>query len=255
MNLYIFEMILKFIRMLFIAFISIFNISLYAENETVSQNSIANKDVYAVRTVVLKDETKVNTKKVVTNKKEVVQNKTNTQVVQNKSNIVNNNQQVEEKKELPSIQNNNLQSNNVITTEAPVVVEKKTSIEEFTGKLTGYGPNCRGCSGTGNLACKTREKAVFSLKNDGIYYNDSVYGKVRIVAAATSKFKCGTIITITKPGQQPFTAVVLDTGGSMRKAWANGTVWMDLAYEDEAIAGSDNLTGSNVKFSVQRYGW
>lgn len=244
MNLYIFEMILKFIRMLFIAFISIFNISLYAENETVSQNSIANKDVYAVRTVVLKDETKTNTKKVVTNK-----------IVQNKTNKVNKNRQVVEKKELPSIQNNNIKSNNVITTEAPIVVEKKTSIEEFTGRLTGYGPNCRGCSGTGNLACKTREKRVFSLKNDGIYYTDSVYGKVRIVAAATSKFKCGTIITITKPGQKPFTAVVLDTGGSMRKAWANGTVWMDLAYEDEAMAGSDNLTGSNIKFSVQRYGW
>ena len=244
MNLYILEMILKFIRMLFIAFISLFNISLYAENETVSQNSIANRDVYAVRTVVLKNETKVNTKKIVTNKSQVVQNKpvtTKTQVV--------------EKKELPNIQNNNIQQNNVITKESSTIVENKTTVEEFTGRLTGYGPNCRGCSGTGNLACKTREKTVFSLKNDGIYYNDSVYGKVRIVAAATSKFKCGTIITITKPGQQPFTAVVLDTGGSMRKAWANGTVWMDLAYEDETMSGSDNLTGSNIKFSVQRYGW
>ena len=255
MNLYIFEMILKFIRMLFIAFISIFNITLYAENETVSQNSIANKDVYAVRTVVLKDETKVNTKKTVNNKKQVVQKKTNTQVSQPKSNVNNNNQLVVEKKELPSIQSNNIQSNNVITTEAPVVVEKNTSIEEFTGRLTGYGPNCRGCSGTGNLACKTREKTVFSLKNNGIYYTDATYGKVRILAAATSKFKCGTVITITKPGQQPFTAIVLDTGGSMRKAWANGTVWMDLAYSDEALAGSDNLTGTNIKFSVQRYGW
>ena len=41
----------------------------------------------------------------------------------------------------------------------------------------------------------------------------------------------------------------------MRKAWANGTVWMDLAYESNAMAGSDNLTGTNIKFEVQRYGW
>ena len=246
MNLYIFEMILKFIRMLFIAFISIFNISLYTENENISKNNIVDKDVYAVHTVVLNEE----------QSKKITPVKKNTQVVQNKTV---NNTTTQVKKEIPA--NNQIktvENNKIVTTEAPKVVpkvEEKKSIEEFTGKLTGYGPDCRGCSGTGNLACKTREKTTFSLKNDGIYYTDSVYGKVRIVAAATSKFKCGTIVTITKPGHEPFTAIVLDTGGSMRKAWANGTVWMDLAYETNAMSGSDNLTGSNIKFNVQRYGW
>ena len=78
---------------------------------------------------------------------------------------------------------------------------------------------------------------------------------MRILAAATSKFKCGTIITVTKPGQTPFTAVVLDTGGSMRQAWSKGEVWMDLAYSSNAMAGSDNLTGKNIKFEIKRYGW
>lgn len=247
MNLYLFEMILKFIRMLFIAFISIFNISLYAENENVTQNSIVNKDNYAVHTVVLKEET--NTNKVVKNKQNTTI-KNNTKTIQNTTNNKSTSNAIN--------QQNQLNNNKTVTTEAPIVVEKKqesTSIEEFTGRLTGYGPDCVGCSGTGNLACKTREKTVFSLKRDGIYYTDSVYGKVRIIAAATSKFKCGTIVTITKPGHEPFTAIVLDTGGSMRKAWANGTVWMDLAYEANAMSGSDNLTGSNIKFSIQRYGW
>ena len=88
-----------------------------------------------------------------------------------------------------------------------------------------------------------------------MYYTDTEFGKVRILAAATSKFKCGTIVKVNKEGQTPFTAVVLDTGGSMRKAWSEGSVWMDLAYSTEAMAGSDNLTGRNIKFEVQRYGW
>lgn len=242
MNLYLFEMILKFLRMLFIAFISIFNISLYNENEQVTQNSIVNQNVYAVRTVVIKEpEVK---KTPVTKKTIVVQNKT----VQNTTTA--NNTVIK-----PETNNVNVEPNTVVTTETPKTVPVNKTIEEFTGKLTGYGPDCRGCSGLGNLACKTREKTTFSLKNNGIYYTDSEYGKVRILAAATSKFKCGTIITVTKPGQTPFTAVVLDTGGSMRKAWANGTVWMDLAYESNAMSGTDNLTGNNIKFSVQRYGW
>ena len=42
----------------------------------------------------------------------------------------------------------------------------------------------------------------------------------------------------------------------MNKAWSEGRVWMDLAYESNAMAGSDNLTGRNIiKFSVQRWGW
>lgn len=226
MNLYLAEMILKFLRMLFIAFISIFNISLYAEKENVTENSIINQDRYAVNKITIQEEKP----KENTNKEE--QKVTNTK-----------------KTVIPS-------SNKVVTKEAPATVPKQAEvIETFTGRLTGYGYDCAGCSGYGNLACKTKDKKTFSLKNDGIYYTDSEFGKVRIIAAATSKFKCGTIVRITKPGQTPFTAVVLDTGGSMRKAWSQGSVWMDLAYESNAMAGSDNLTGSNIKFEIQRYGW
>lgn len=138
----------------------------------------------------------------------------------------------------------------------PEVVEKGSGAYGlYRGTLTGYGPDCVGCSKVGNVACFTKDKKKHSLINDGIYYTDDEYGKVRIVAAAKS-FPCGTIVQITKKGETPFYAVVLDRGGSMNYAWSEGRVWMDLAYEANAMAGSDNLTGRNIiDFSVQRWGW
>ena len=236
MNLYLVQIIIKFLRMLFIAFISFFNITLYAERENVAQNTIINKKDYAVNTVVIKEEKKIQPVKKTVQK--------TTPKTTTKQNII------------PAAKTETKQEKvEVVVNEQPVEQVQSNVIETFTGRLTGYGPDCAGCSGYGNLACRTKEKGTFILKTNGIYYNDSKYGKVRILAAATSKFRCGTIITVTKPGQTPFNAVVLDTGGSMRKAWSQGNVWMDLAYSTEAMAGSDNLTGHNIKFEVLRYGW
>lgn len=215
MNLYLLEMILKFLRMIFVAFISLFNITLYAENENIKENSIMNTNKYAVNKIVINE------------------------------NITVKNQPI----------SNNLVNNKTDSNQTSTIEKISTTLEEYTGSLTGYGPDCAGCSKVGNVACRTREKKSHSLINDGIYYTDKEYGKVRILAAATTKFKCGTIIVVTKPGMEPFTGIVLDTGGSMRKAWENGNVWMDLAYASETMAGSDKLTGKNIKFSVQRWGW
>lgn len=127
---------------------------------------------------------------------------------------------------------------------------------EYVGRLSGYGPDCPGCSKVGNVACYTKKKTKHSLINNGEYYQDDQYGKVRIVAAARSKFPCGTIVKITKAGITPFYAVVLDSGGSMVKAWKeNGTVWMDLAYKSQADAKVGGISGTNIQFSVQRWGW
>ena len=51
MNLYFLEVIIKFLRMLLVAFISIFNINIYSENENNSQNMIVNKNNYAINVV------------------------------------------------------------------------------------------------------------------------------------------------------------------------------------------------------------
>lgn len=128
----------------------------------------------------------------------------------------------------------------------------------YVGKVSGYGPDCPGCSKVGNVACKTREKKSHSLVNDGIYYTDSEYGRVRIVAAALKGFPCGTIIEVTKKGKEPYMVVVLDTGAAMVNSWAQGVVWLDLAYttqKDRSVLGADGLTGNNITFSVQRWGW
>ncbi len=147
----------------------------------------------------------------------------------------------------------------VIQEKVDKVIEKGTgAVGIYTGRLSGYGPDCTGCSGTGGLACRTANGGKHNLVNDGIYYEDSQYGKVRIVAAALKKFPCGTIIEITKPGKDPFMAVVLDTGATMANKWNEGVVWMDLAYasqKDKTVFGVDGLTGTNIKFNVKRWGW
>ncbi|MDD3453250.1 MAG: G5 domain-containing protein [Bacilli bacterium] len=124
----------------------------------------------------------------------------------------------------------------------------------YTGRLTGYSAACgAGCSGEGYLACKTESKERFSLKYDGIYYTDDEYGKVRILSAANS-FPCGTIVEISNKTTKTL-AVVMDRGGTMNTQWAKGLVYMDLAYESNELVGSDGITGKNIKFSVQRWGW
>ena len=61
------------------------------------------------------------------------------------------------------------------------------------GSTTGYGADCVGCSG--NVACPTKN-GTHNLIRDGVYYNDSKYGNVRIIAADNSLYSCGTIIEI-----------------------------------------------------------
>jgi len=125
----------------------------------------------------------------------------------------------------------------------------------FTGKLTGYGPDCPGCSKVGNVSCLTKNKTRHSLINDGINYNDATYGSVRILAADNTAFPCGTIIKVNNGILDEFYGVVLDSGSTMRNAWRSGNVWIDLAFSSQADAAKGNATSSNTKFSVQRWGW
>ena len=136
------------------------------------------------------------------------------------------------------------------------IVEVGTGMEgEYTGTLTGYGPDCPGCSLIGNVSCLTREGTKHSLINDGVYYTDEKYGSVRIIATDNSLLPCGTIINIENSDMEMFTAIVLDTGYTMRNAWRNGVVWIDLAFSSEEDARNNMATNKNTKFSVQRWGW
>lgn len=126
---------------------------------------------------------------------------------------------------------------------------------DYVGKMTGYGADCAGCSSTGTVSCKTKNGLSHSLRNNGTTYKDDEYGNVRIIAADLSEFPCGTIINVDNPSLGEFTAIVLDTGGAMQRDWANGIVHMDLAFLSESDPSLYLATSSNVKYSVQRWGW
>ena len=128
---------------------------------------------------------------------------------------------------------------------------------EYTGVMTGYGPDCSTCSGRGYVSCKTEDKKNFNLINDGVYYNDDEYGEVRVLAAALSEFPCGTIVEVKSSNLGDFTGIVMDTGYTMRQQLKNGVYHFDVAYEtekNEEIKKATNMSGE-VIYSVQRWGW
>lgn len=234
MNISLLQFVGKYIILTAVSFMSLFNVGNYSETEKSINNLNIEKDYMIVNSV--------------TDYKTVIEY--NSKLPKNVSNV-----KTEGTIGL-SYTEENVQEEKVVQEVVNEVVEQGTGAYGiYTGRLVGYGPDCAGCSGEGYLACKTESGSKFSLKYNGIYYTDDEYGKVRILAAAFAKFPCGTIIEITKPGKESIKAVVMDTGGTVKNAWNNGIVVMDLAYENNSLAGSDDLTGSNITFSVQRWGW
>lgn len=137
------------------------------------------------------------------------------------------------------------------------VVEQGTGLTgQYVGKITGYGPDCPGCSKVGNVSCKTKYGKKHSLIYDGVYYVDDEYGKVRILAAATSAFPCGTVVYVDNGRGASFFGIVMDSGSSMRNAWTEGNVWMDVAYSSQNEARTNGIiSGNNIKYQVKRWGW
>lgn len=114
---------------------------------------------------------------------------------------------------------------------------------EFTGTLTGYGPDCLGCSGI--VACAPNP----NVKNNNIYYNDKEYGQIRILAADRS-IPCGSIIKISnfKFIGDDFYGIVLDRGSSIVG------LTMDLLYpseDDTVIIGRQY----KINFKIERWGY
>lgn len=143
----------------------------------------------------------------------------------------------------------------VLTETVNEVIEIGTGAKStYTGKTTGYGADCVGCSGT--VSCKTREGVYHNLKTDGEYYYDNQYGEVRILAANLSMFKCGTIVEIDNGTLEPFLGIVLDTGSGMINSWNNyGIVHFDIAHITETDPVVYQATSRNANFNVQRWGW
>lgn len=126
---------------------------------------------------------------------------------------------------------NNLVNGNIIT----------DVLETFTGKMSAYGPDCKGCSG--------KVGAGQVVTNGNINYNDSNYGTVRIIAA-DKKYPYGSIIRI-KSNKGEFLAIVMDRG---RDIGFGKKFTVDLLCDSESSANSYGTT-YNVTFEVLRYGY
>ena len=115
---------------------------------------------------------------------------------------------------------------------------------EFKGTLTGYGPDCPGCGG--HVACSPNP----DVRNGNIYFEDSKYGKIRILAADRS-IPCGSIIHIQNykfEKNNEFIGIVLDRGSAIVG------LTMDLLYpseKDSVVIGRQY----NIDFTIERWGW
>lgn len=112
----------------------------------------------------------------------------------------------------------------------------------FYGTMTGYGPDCEGCGG--KVGC-----APYTDVRNTVYFNDSSYGQVRILASDPS-IPCGTIVKFSNVTftNEEITAIVLDRGGAIK-----GTLFDFLVESEKAaeVVGRQH----NVRYEIQRWGW
>ena len=233
-NMYLLDFLGKILSFIVISISAFFNVDFYQESQVEVDNANKDRDTSITNYVEKHD-----TKYIYNNKMPSNESKVITEGIDRITYTIIGNDEVK-----------------VLQEGVTEVIEKGTGAYGiFTGRLTGYSAECEGCSKEGYVACLTQEKQKFSIVKDGLYYDDSEYGKVRVVAAATQKFPCGTIIEITKQNHDPYYTIVMDRGSAMNKAWSQGGVVIDLSFSSNKEAISSDLTGKNITFKVKRWGW
>ena len=115
-------------------------------------------------------------------------------------------------------------------------------LETQVGSLSGYGPDCRGCTG---FLSSGRD-----VRNGNIYYQDSTYGQVRILAGDKS-YSFVTIVRVKSSRLGTFLAIVLDRGGSVGFGKSH---LFDLLYSSSAEALANEVS-YNTTFEILRYGY
>ena len=146
-----------------------------------------------------------------------------------------------------NVEKNNINLESITNSLIPAinVADAKYSdiLETRVGKLTAYGPDCPGCSG--------RVGWGQNVTGGNIYYNDSTYGNLRIVAG-DRKYPYGTIVRIknSRAGHD-IMAIVLDRGGSVGIGKAT---MFDLLFTSGSEASSFG-TSNNCTFEILRYGF
>ena len=115
-------------------------------------------------------------------------------------------------------------------------------LETQVGSLSGYGPDCYGCSGI--LA------SGMDVRDGTIYYSDDTYGNVRILAGDSS-YPYGTIVRVKNSRLPDFIGIVLDRGSAIGFGKSH---LFDLLYASEALA-YQNEVSYNTTFEILRYGY
>lgn len=128
----------------------------------------------------------------------------------------------------------------IVVTPEPNLFYDRAVIKTEVGTITGYGPDCAGCSGI---------TASGHNLHESIYYNDLEFGTVRILAADKSIPFYSIYRVSNIPGMDPFLAIVLDTGGNV--GYGKGTLF-DLAHANEQNGVLPKT--SNVTFEMLRSG-
>lgn len=135
---------------------------------------------------------------------------------------------------------NESSTDDTVVTPEPNLFYDRAVIKTEVGTITGYGPDCAGCSGI---------TASGHNLHESIYYNDLEFGTVRILAADKSIPFYSIFRVSNIPGMDPFLAIVLDTGGNV--GYGKGTLF-DLAHANEQNGVLPKT--SNVTFEMLRSG-
>ena len=161
--------------------------------------------------------------------------------------------QVEEKKEevvAPKVEEKKEEPAPVIPTPngsyEPNTAAVGSALETYYGPVTAYGPDCYGCV-SGATA------SGYNVSNGNIYYNDSTYGRIRIVAGDRS-LPFGTIVKITglNISSEPVIAIVLDRGGAIG---FNKSIYFDLLFTSEKSSEVNNFGKQYATIEVLRRGY
>ena len=135
-------------------------------------------------------------------------------------------------------------SDNTIPESSVVKEETYVSdvLETQVGSLSGYGPDCYGCSGI--LA------SGMDVRDGTIYYSDDTYGNVRILAGDRS-YPYGTIVRVKNSKLSEFIGIVLDRGGAIGFGKSH---LFDLLFPSSSEALAYEVS-YNTTIEILRYGY
>lgn len=85
--------------------------------------------------------------------------------------------------------------------------EQNDVIKSYTGKMSFYSANCRGCSGLTSTGT--------DISDGKLYYQDNQYGNVRIIAAGVEIKKWSIVRLKNTSLGDNILAIVLDRGGAI----------------------------------------